>query len=234
VWGRRDSEQHIWEATRGRLLVGVALGLTAALCQAVATLMLKPLMAAGVDAVVGSAVRLSAALALHVVVRALRYPPAQLNAPLQLADLRNTFFSAAIPMVLGMTLILLALQNGQANLVGMFSSVSPVFAFAHAVGGVPRPSGHRCVVGCGYGSCRNNPYFVALSGAPKGRKPQALQPVKAALTAAETRPISALPASRVFTAPMTLPMSPGPVAPSSVTMARTACAISAASMRWGR
>jgi drug/metabolite transporter (DMT)-like permease len=126
VWGRRDSEQHIWETTRGRLVVGVALGLTAALCQAVATLMLKPLMSSGVDAVVGSAVRLSAALALHVVVRALRYPPAQLNAPLQLADLRNTFFSAAIAMGLGMTLILLALQNGQANLVGMFSSVSPV------------------------------------------------------------------------------------------------------------
>ena len=124
--GRRDTEQHIWEATRGRLLVGVALGLTAALCQAVATLMLKPLMAAGVDAVAGSAVRLSAALALHMLVRALRYPPAQLNAPLQLADLRNTFFSAAIAMGLGMTLILLALQNGQANLVGMFSSVSPV------------------------------------------------------------------------------------------------------------
>jgi uncharacterized membrane protein len=71
-------------------------------------------------------VRLSAALALHVLVRALRYPPAQLNAPLQLADLRNTFFSAAIAMGLGMTLILLALQRGQANLVGMFSSVSPV------------------------------------------------------------------------------------------------------------
>eukprot|EP01036_Dinobryon_divergens_P054562 gene54562-72914_t len=58
LWGRRDTEQHIWEETRGRLLVGVALGLTAALCQAVATLMVKPLMAAGVDAVAGSAVRL--------------------------------------------------------------------------------------------------------------------------------------------------------------------------------
>jgi len=126
VWGRRQTEQHIWEATRGRLLVGVALGLTAALCQAVATLMLKPLMAAGVDAVTGSAVRLSAALALHMTLLALRYRPAQLNAPLQLVDLLNTFFSAAIAMGLGMTLILLALQNGQANLVGMFSSVSPV------------------------------------------------------------------------------------------------------------
>jgi drug/metabolite transporter (DMT)-like permease len=67
-----------------------------------------------------------AALVLHLAVRALRYAPAQLNAPLQLTDLRNTFFSAAIAMGLGMTLILLALKHGQANLVGMFSSVSPV------------------------------------------------------------------------------------------------------------
>ncbi|NBX04784.1 MAG: DMT family transporter [Betaproteobacteria bacterium] len=125
-WGRRETEHHVWEATRGRLLVGVALGLTAALCQALATLMVKPLMAAGVDALAGSAVRLSAALALHLALRALRYAPAQLNAPLSGADLRNTFFSAAIAMGLGMTLILLALQHGQANLVGLFSSVSPV------------------------------------------------------------------------------------------------------------
>ena len=126
LWGRRDTETHIWEVTRGRLLVGVGLGLTAALCQALATLMVKPLMAAGVDALAGSAVRLSAALALHLAVRTSRYAPAQLNAPLQLTDLRNTFFSAAIAMGLGMTLILLALQDGPANLVGLFSSVSPV------------------------------------------------------------------------------------------------------------
>ena len=126
LWGRRDTETHVWEVTRGRLLVGVGLGLTAALCQALATLMVKPLMAAGVDALAGSAVRLSAALALHLAVRTSRCAPAQLNAPLQLTDLRNTFFSAAIAMGLGMTLILLALQDGPANLVGLFSSVSPV------------------------------------------------------------------------------------------------------------
>ena len=106
--------------------MGVGLGLTAALCQALATLMVKPLMAAGVDALAGSAVRLSAALGLHLALRALLYAPAQLNAPLLWADLRNTFFSAAIAMGLGMTLILQALQHGPANLVGMFSSVSPV------------------------------------------------------------------------------------------------------------
>jgi drug/metabolite transporter (DMT)-like permease len=53
--GRRDDESHAWEQTRGRLAIGVALGLVAALCQSVATLMLKPLMTSGIDAIAGSA-----------------------------------------------------------------------------------------------------------------------------------------------------------------------------------
>lgn len=60
VWGRRESETHAWENTRGALMTGVLLGLLAAVCQSVATLMIKPLMASGVDAVAASAVRTSA------------------------------------------------------------------------------------------------------------------------------------------------------------------------------
>lgn len=43
--------------------------------------------------------------------------------------------------------------------------------------------------------------------------------LSAALTAADTSPMSALPESLDFTAPITLPMSPGPVAPTSATIA---------------
>src|SRR5574344_1012576 len=46
--------------------------------------------------------------------------------------------------------------------------------------------------------------------------------------------MSALPANWAFTAPMTLPISPGPLAPSSATMAATAAVTSSALMRWGR
>jgi drug/metabolite transporter (DMT)-like permease len=47
VWGRRESETHAWENTQGSLWTGVVLGLVAAVCQSVATLMIKPLMASG-------------------------------------------------------------------------------------------------------------------------------------------------------------------------------------------
>lgn len=60
------------------------------------------------------------------------------------------------------------------------------------------------------------------------------QPASAAFTAADTWPMSALPARRVLTTPITLPMSPGPAAPSSATIALTAARVSSADMRSGK
>ncbi len=67
AFGRRETELHHWESTKGRLAVGIALGLLAALGQSVATLMLKPLMQTGMDPVAASAVRMSSGLAAHAV-----------------------------------------------------------------------------------------------------------------------------------------------------------------------
>ena len=47
IGDRRADEAHAWELTRGSLRSGVALGVLAALCQSLATLMIKPLMATG-------------------------------------------------------------------------------------------------------------------------------------------------------------------------------------------
>lgn len=70
---------------------------------------------------------------------------------------------------------------------------------------------------------------IAIHGVASGG-----QPASAAFTAADTWPMSALPARRVLTTPITLPMSPGPAAPSSATMALTAARVSSADMRSGR
>ena len=126
AWGRRADESHRWEDTRGTLAVGVALGLLAALCQAVATLMIKPLMTTGVDAVVASAVRTSAAFVAHLILLWAGLRHSRLLQPLTAKVLASTGASAAVAMALGMTLILAALRTGQANLVGIMSSVSPV------------------------------------------------------------------------------------------------------------
>lgn len=126
IWGKRDDEQHLWEQTQGRLIIGVGLGLLAALCQSVATLMLKPLMASGIDAVSASAVRMSVALAAHGLLLASGWPGARARAGLRAQDIGLTFLSAAVAMALGMTLILHAMRDGQAGLVAILSSLTPV------------------------------------------------------------------------------------------------------------
>jgi len=126
AWGRRADESHRWEDTRGTLAAGVALGLLAALCQAVATLMIKPLMSSGVDAVAASAIRTSAAFVAHLALLWAGLRHSRLLQPLTAQVLLSTFASAAVAMALGMTLILAALRTGQANLVGIMSSISPV------------------------------------------------------------------------------------------------------------
>lgn len=126
VWGRRESETHAWENTRGTLLTGVLLGLLAAVCHSAATLMIKPLMVAGVDAVAASAVRTSASLMAHLALLWAGARVAQLQSPLNLKTLFNTWASAAVAMALGMTLVSQALTTGQANLVGIFSSLTPI------------------------------------------------------------------------------------------------------------
>ena len=126
VWGRRESETHVWENTQGTLWVGVALGLLAALSQSVATLMIKPLMASGVDAVAASAVRTSASFLAHLALLWAGLRVARVQQPLTLKTLFNTWASAAVAMALGMTLILQALHTGQANVVGIFSSLTPI------------------------------------------------------------------------------------------------------------
>lgn len=124
--GKRTDETHHWEQVKGRWWVGVALGLLAALGQALATLMVKPLMTTGVDPVAASAVRMLTALAAHAVFRASGATLAKPLNPMTRAVLWRTAWNAALAMGLGMTLILWALQGGSAGLVAVLSSVSPV------------------------------------------------------------------------------------------------------------
>ncbi len=125
-FGKRKTELHAWEANQSQLKSGVALGLLAALCQAVATLMLKPLMETDIDAVAASAVRMSTAFVLHQVIFLLGFKVARAYLPLNKKVFLLVLANAALSMVLGMTLILQALKHGDAGMVAVLSSVSPV------------------------------------------------------------------------------------------------------------
>jgi drug/metabolite transporter (DMT)-like permease len=125
-FGKRKTELHAWEANQSQLTSGVALGLLAAVCQAVATLMLKPLMETDIDAVAASAVRMTTAFVLHQIIFMLGFKVARAYLPLNKKVFLLVLANAGLSMVLGMTLILQALKYGDAGLVAILSSVSPV------------------------------------------------------------------------------------------------------------
>lgn len=125
-FGKRKTELHKWEANNCQLKTGVALGLLAALCQAVATLMLKPLMETDIDAIAASAVRMTTAFVLHQLIFMLGFRAARSYLPLNRKVTALVIVNAALSMVLGMTLILQALKYGDAGMVALLSSVSPV------------------------------------------------------------------------------------------------------------
>lgn len=126
VLGRHKDETHAWEADRGHVGMGVALALLAALCQAVGSLIAKPVMALQVDPVMASAVRVTVATGVHFVLLAAGFQASRAqNAP-TLRVLAQTALNGFIAMGIGMTLVLLALEKGDVGMVAILSSVSPI------------------------------------------------------------------------------------------------------------
>lgn len=124
--GRHKDEKHAWETDQGSVGPGLALGLLAALCQAVGSLIAKPVMAPGVDPIAASAVRVTVACSAHFVLLWLGVQAAQAHQAPTLRVLAQTALNGFIGMGVGMTLILLALKQGDVGMVAILSSVSPV------------------------------------------------------------------------------------------------------------
>lgn len=126
VLGRHKDETHAWEADRGHVGAGVALALVAALCQAVGSLIAKPVMSLQVDPVMASAVRVTVATCAHFVLLASGFNAARAQTPPTLRVLAQTGLNGFIAMGVGMTLVLLALEKGDVGMVAILSSVSPI------------------------------------------------------------------------------------------------------------
>ena len=124
--GREKEDEHAWEADRGSIGAGVALGLLAALCQALGSLIVKPAMGADVDPIAASGVRVSVACCAHFCLLLAGFPAARAQQAATLRVLAQTALSGFIAMGVGMTLILLALKDGDVGMVAILSSVSPV------------------------------------------------------------------------------------------------------------
>ncbi|RBM54148.1 EamA family transporter [Vibrio paracholerae] len=125
-FGRRGQTGPSLDSINGSVWVGIGLGLTAALCQALGGIIAKPVMQTEIDPVAASAMRMITAFAAHSL---LRLTGARIARPTQTITL-NIFLVTAlngfIAMAVGMTLILYALREGNVGMVALLSSTTPI------------------------------------------------------------------------------------------------------------
>lgn len=124
VLGRAPSSR--FERLDGPLWHGIALGMLAALGQAAGSLIARPAMAAGFDPMVGSLVRVAVGvLCLGLLAR---LPLAAVRPTGRLSGRGAGLIAASgiLAMVIGMTLLLFALQGGKVGIVSTLSALSPV------------------------------------------------------------------------------------------------------------
>ncbi|GAB3628033.1 membrane protein [Pandoraea terrae] len=121
--GRREGAHH-WETVRGDVKTGVAIGLTAALCHSIGTLIAKPVMAAGVDPVGASAVRVAVS-ALGLTALAARRGRATFAA-LTPKVIGLTALSGFIGVAVGMTLLLYGMGRGNTGVIATLSATTPI------------------------------------------------------------------------------------------------------------
>ncbi len=126
VYGKRRSQVHSWENVSGLLVIGVLLGLGAALGQAAGALLTKPIMAQGASPIAATIIRVSAAVFLLWLGFFSKVPSFSAKASLTPRLLMQSIISGFIGMALGMSLLLYALKYGDLGTTAILSSISPV------------------------------------------------------------------------------------------------------------
>ncbi|MGF7008555.1 DMT family transporter [Aminobacter sp. BE322] len=126
LFGKRRAQLHEWEAVKGPLWIGVALGLGAATGQAIGSIIARPVMATGIDPFAASMLRVGiAALCLSVLIQ-LPIPAVKPKGPLTWKVAALTALTGIIALAIGMTLLLFALSGGKVGIVSTLSATSPV------------------------------------------------------------------------------------------------------------
>jgi drug/metabolite transporter (DMT)-like permease len=125
LFGKRRVDSHAWETVKGPLWIGIAIGLFAGICQAIGSIIARPVMATGVDPVAIAAIRVGiAALGLTLAMLAGVKSACAKTAltPKLIGQIALSGFAA---MGVGMTLLLFALRGGDVGIVATLSATSP-------------------------------------------------------------------------------------------------------------
>ena len=125
LFGKRGADVHHWEAVKGPLAIGVAIGLFAGFCQAVGSIIARPVMTTGVDPIAIAAIRVGiASLGLTLAMFA-GVPATRAKTALTPRLTAQTALSGFAAMGVGMTLLLYALSGGEVGIVATLSATTP-------------------------------------------------------------------------------------------------------------
>ena len=121
--GQVDSR---FEATDGSLMTGILIALLAALCQALGIIVAKPAMESGIDPVAAATLRVGTAAMCLLIGAQLPIARFKPLSPVRGDHVLRITISGFLGMALGMTLLLYALEAGDAAVVVTLSSTAPV------------------------------------------------------------------------------------------------------------
>ena len=126
IFGKRRDQIHQWEEVHGPLFIGVGLGLTAGLCQAVGAIIAKPALEAGADPVAVSAIRVGVGAGCLILAAFASGKKIEIKVKVEYATVCRVALSGFIGMGVGMSLLLFALSRERTGIVMTLSSMTPV------------------------------------------------------------------------------------------------------------
>ncbi|QKV17405.1 DMT family transporter [Oricola thermophila] len=127
VFGKRRSQLDTWESVKGSFAVGITLGLLAALCQSVGSLIARPVMETGVDPATASALRVGVSVLCLSLLMATGIRQVQPKAKLTMKTAVIIGISGIAAMGIGMTLVLFGLSGGKVGIVATLSATTPAW-----------------------------------------------------------------------------------------------------------
>ena len=125
-YGNSKNNNHRWELIEGSIKIGILFGILAALCQSIGLIMMKPILDQGADPIASAAIRCTISALLLSLTYISKSNFIGSNNNFTTSTILKTIISGFLGMALGMSLLLIALQNGDAGIVATLSSTSPI------------------------------------------------------------------------------------------------------------
>ena len=126
VYGTSKSNDHRWEKIEGSINIGIIFGILAALCQAIGIIIMKPILDQEADPIASAAIRTGVSAIALAVTYFLPHQIFKNKTKMNMNLIIKTIVSGFTGMALGMSLLLFALQRGDAGIVATLSSTSPI------------------------------------------------------------------------------------------------------------